>query len=241
MRRRPPGRDWMRPIADRLTPTVKTIIIAQVCIYLFYVFVRQSRGLVESHLAIGPGLFAGELWQPLTSLFVHIDFLGWVLDILGLWFVGAVVERAHGARRSFAIFLIAGVLANITLAGAWRLRGAWAMPFDDGAQFAVMAMFVSWARLHGRTHAQLLLTGFTLQARYLVLIVIGWMVAANITRGNWPAILALAVACVVGYLGAGPVNLKEAWQLYKARRLRSQYRVLDGGRKPNKPKKKYLN
>jgi hypothetical protein len=38
--------------------------------------------------------------------------------------------------------------------------------------------------------------------------------------------------------GRRPLNLKQAWQAYKARKLRSQYRVLEGGRKT---KKKYLN
>ena len=46
IRRRLPGLDWMRPITERLTPSVKTIIIAQACIFFFYVFVRQSRELM---------------------------------------------------------------------------------------------------------------------------------------------------------------------------------------------------
>jgi membrane associated rhomboid family serine protease len=228
----------MRPIADRLTPTVKTVVIAQACIYFFYVFVRQSRPLVETHLAIGPGLFAGELWQPLTSLFVHVDFLGFVFDIIGLWFVGAFVERAQGTRRCFALFLVAGVLANVTLAAVWRLRGAGPIPYDDGAGYGVMALFVAFGRMHGRAQAQLFLTGLNIQARYLVLILIGWFVAANLARGNWAAIAAIAVACLIGYLGAAPGGLKEMWQVYKARRHRAQFGVLEGGRKS---KKKYLN
>jgi hypothetical protein len=53
-RRRPPGLDWMRPITERLTPSVKTIIIAQACIYFFYVFVRQARDLMVKHLTSVP-------------------------------------------------------------------------------------------------------------------------------------------------------------------------------------------
>ena len=238
MRRRPPGRDWMRPIADRLTPSVKTIIIAQACIYFFYVFVSQARVPMAYHLAIGPGLFAGEVWQPLTSLFVNLDFLGFLFNIVGLTFIGAFIERAQGTRRFFAFFVIAGVLANITLAGVWRLRGGGPIPYDDGPSFSLMAMFVAFGRVHGRAQAQLWPLPFAVQARYLVLILVGWFVAANLVRSDWSAIAAMAVTCAVGYLGAGPVNLREAWKLYKARRLRSQYKVLEGGRKP---KKKYLN
>ena len=243
MRRRPPGRDWMRPITDRLTPSVKTIIIAQACIYFFYVFVRQVRVPMAYHLAIGPGLFAGEIWQPVTSLFVNLDFLGFLFGVVGLTFIGAFVERAQGTRRFFAFFVIAGVLANVTLAAVWRLRTAAAsrpIPYDDGPSFSLMAMFVAFGRVHGRAQAQLWPLPFAVQARYLVLILVGWFVAANLVRGDWPAIAGdggdLSWSA---YLGAGPVNLREAWKLYKARRVRSQYRVLEGGRR--KPKKKYLN
>ena len=228
----------MRGITDRLTPSVKTIIIAQACIFFFYVFVTKARAPMEHHLAIGPGLFAGEVWQPLTSLFVNLDPVGFLFSVVGLTFIGAFVERAQGTRRFFAFFVIAGVLANVTLAGAWRLHGGGPIPYDDGPSFSLMAMFVAFGRVHGRAQAQLWPLPFAVQARYLVLILLGWFVAANLVRGNWPAIVAMAVTCAVGYLGAGPVNLAEAWKLYKARRLRSQYKVLEGGRKT---KKKYLN
>ena len=230
--------DWMRPIADRLTASVKTIVIAQACIYFFYVFVRQSRPLVETHLAIGPRLFAGEVWQPLTSLFVNTNFLNFVFGIIGLVFVGGYVERAQGTRRFFGFFVIAGVLSNLALAGVWRLRGAGPTPFDDGSSFPIMAMFVAFARVHGRTQAQIWPLPIAVQARWLVLVLVGWFVAANLTRGDWAAIAAMAVACLVGFLGAGPISLRQAWLAYKARRLTSQYKVLEGGRKP---KKKYLN
>jgi membrane associated rhomboid family serine protease len=237
-RRRPPGLDWMRPITERLTPSVKTIIIAQACIFFFYVFVRQVGPLMKNHLTIGPGFLAGEVWQPLTSLFVNLDPLGFVFAIVGLMFIGAFIERSQGTRRFFAFFVIAGVLANVTLAGVWRLRGGGPIPYDDGPSYSIMAMFVAFGRVHGRQQAQVWPLPLAVQARYLVVILVGWFVAANLTRGNWPAIAAMAVTCLVGFLGAGPVNLKQAWQAYKARRARSQYRVLEGGRKP---KKKYLN
>src|SRR4029077_15009359 len=70
-RRRSQGPDWLRPITDRLSPTVKGILIADVAIFLFYVMVRESRAFMQTHLALGSRFFAGEVWQPLTSLFVH--------------------------------------------------------------------------------------------------------------------------------------------------------------------------
>src|SRR5262245_30478170 len=138
------GPAWMGPIAARFTPTVKAIVIADVVIYLFYVLVRQSRPFMEQHLAIGPRFFAGELWQPLTSLFVHLDFLGFLFSMVGLWFVGSFVEKTQGSRRCALLFFGAGIAANLAIAGVFRLQGLAPTSFDDGCVFGVVALFVAF-------------------------------------------------------------------------------------------------
>jgi membrane associated rhomboid family serine protease len=92
-RRRSSAPAWARPIAERLTPTVKALVVTQAVLYFFYALVKEARPVFEGHLAVGPGLFHGEVWQPLTALFIHFDFLGFVFDLIGLWFVGAFIER----------------------------------------------------------------------------------------------------------------------------------------------------
>jgi membrane associated rhomboid family serine protease len=244
-RRRPQRPAWLRRFTDRLTPTVKTIVIADVAIYLFYVLVRQSRPFMESHLALGPRFFAGELWQPLTSLFVHLDFLGFLFTMIGLWFVGGFIEKTQGSRRCFGLFLAGGVLANLAIAGVYRLLGSAPVSYDDGGSFGVVALFVAFARIFGREPVQLWLTNFAIQARYLVLILLGWQAAASLARGNWAALAGLAVAIVVGYFGAAPGGMTalrtffaQARDVAKVRRLRRRFGVIEGGeRRP----KKYVN
>src|SRR5215510_3642754 len=137
-RRRPPAPAWLRSITDRFTPAVKTVVIVDVAIYLFYVLVRQSRGFMQTHLALGPRLFAGELWQPVTSLFVHLDFLGFLMGMIGLWYIGGFIERTRGSQRCFALFVAAGVLANLTIAGVYQLMRVNPVWYDDGATFGVV-------------------------------------------------------------------------------------------------------
>jgi hypothetical protein len=149
-------------------------------------------------------LFAGEIWQPLTSLFVNINFLGFLFGLIGLGVHRGVHRALAGTRRFFAFFVIAGVLANVTLAGVWRLRGGGPIPYDDGPSYPIMAMFVAFGRMHGRAQRSMWPLPLAVQARYLVIILVGWFVAANLTRGDWAAIAAMAVTCVVGLLGAGP-------------------------------------
>ena len=71
---------------------------------------------IETHLALGPAALLGrpvpELWQLVTSLFVHLEPWSFFFNMLGLWFVGATIERqlgrtplpaaVPGARRCWA-------------------------------------------------------------------------------------------------------------------------------------------
>jgi membrane associated rhomboid family serine protease len=236
-RRRPNRPSWTSPIADRLTPTIKAFVIASAIVYVFYVFVRNARAGMEAHLALGPGFLRGELWQPATSLFIHLDPIGFIFDMIGLWFVGALIERLQGARRLVGLFLVAGVAANVTVAGVWALRPYQPPTYADGCLFPVLAFFMAWGRIYGRAPAQIL-GGLYVQARNGALILVGTAMLISLAQGNWPSVVGAIVAAVIGWFGAAPGLLKDAWGTLKARRLRRRYRVIDGG---NRPRKDYMN
>ncbi|HVZ88324.1 MAG TPA: rhomboid family intramembrane serine protease [Polyangia bacterium] len=238
-RRRPTRPSWSQPIADRLTPAIKAFVIVDAILYAFYVFVREVRPVMEAHLALGPGLFRGELWQPVTALFVHFDLLGFIFNIIGLWFVGAFIERTQGTRRFVTLFLAAGVLANLTLAGVSHARLFRADAVFDGCAFAILALFVAFGRIYGRAPAQIV-PGLVLQARQVALIFVAWGVVASLLRADWAQLAATLVATVVGYLGAAPGGFSEAWSALKLRRARRRYKVIDGGA-DRPPPKKYWN
>ena len=184
-RRGPPG--WTRPITERLTPVIKGLILTMVVLYAVYVFVREARPLLETHLAIGTRLFRGEIWQPLTSMFVHVDPLLFAMDLLGIWFTGAQLERVQGTRRFLTMFFLAGVLSNLALAGIDYLRMAGLevdVAFTTGSAYAVLAMFVAFGRIYDRTPTQIL-GGFVVQARNMALFFVGWFALAALFRQNW--------------------------------------------------------
>jgi membrane associated rhomboid family serine protease len=245
-RRRPPGPEWLRRITDRMTTTVKAFVIADIVIYLFYVLAPNVRGFVEAHLVLGPRLFAGEIWQPLTSLFTHITFLGFLFSVIGLWFVGSAIEQLRGPRRFLLLALGGGVLTNLAIAGAWYLRGYGPIPFNDGCSFAVIALFVAFTRMYARQPVQFWPLTLTLQARYMGLIMVGLAAVVFAAQGDWHLLAGLPVAVAVGYFGAGPGGLAALRTLFanardgaRARKLRRRFGVIDGGERP--PKKKYVN
>jgi membrane associated rhomboid family serine protease len=202
---------WTQPIVERLTPGVKVLVVVSAFVYFFYVMVRPARPVMEAHLVLGPGLFAGQLWQPLTSLFVHLDPLGFIFDLVGLWFVGATIERSQGTRRFLFLFLGAGVLANLAIAAAWQLRAARPPAYLDGCSYAVLALFVAFGRMYGRAPAQLL-GGLALRAQTIAFIFVGWAALANVARGDWPGLAGTVVTVLVGVGGGAPGGLM-AWRL----------------------------
>src|SRR5262249_2866083 len=138
------------------------------------------------------------VWQPVTSLFTHITFLGFLFSIIGLWFVGSVIEQLRGARRFLAVFFVSGVLSNLAIAGAWRLRGYGPIPFTDGCSFVVIALFVAFTRAYGRQPVQFWPTTLTIQARYMALIMIGLAAAVFAAQKDWHLMAGLVVAVAVG-------------------------------------------
>jgi len=228
-----------------LTATIKTLVLINLCVYLVYVFARPWRPFFEGHLALGPAFFKGEIWQPLTSLFVHLDLIGFVLTTVGLWFVGIVIEQARGPRRTSVLFFTAGLLSNLVIAGGWALRGSGPVPFVDGCSFSVMALFVALARMYGRQPVQFWPITLAVQARYMVLGMAGIAALVTIAQGTRPALAGLFVAIAVGFFGGaagGWSTLRtffaNARDISKARRLRRRFGVIDGG---GRPSKKYVN
>jgi membrane associated rhomboid family serine protease len=226
---------WTRPITERLTPAVKILVIAETAMFLFYVMVKELRPVFEAHLALGPGMLHGEIWQPLTALFVHLDPLTFIFNLIGLWFVGAFIERTNGTRRFVQLFFTAGILAFVAMGLVSRF---WSHGLGDGCSYAVLALFVAFGKMYDRQPAQIL-GGLTLQARYLAMILVGWSLIADLASGNWPALAASLVAALVGFFLAGG-SLSDLLSVFRARRLRRRYRVLDGGQSPSRSKKSRL-
>jgi membrane associated rhomboid family serine protease len=237
-RRRSGPPSWAEPIIERLTPTIKALVLVNVVVYVFYVFARPARSFMVAHLGLGPGLFAGEIWQPVTALFFHTSLL-FVLNIIGLWFVGAALEKMRGTRPFLALFLGSGVLANLAIAGVSHLRAFEADQIrTEGCSYAVLALFVAFGRLLGRQQTRVLWNLF-MPARTLAMVFVGLALLISLAQGDFGGVAGVLVASGAGYLGGGPGGLRELWLTLKSRRLRRRYRVYEGGRE--RPSKKYMN
>ena len=80
----------------------------------------------------------GDWWRPVTAMFLHANLLHLVANIAGLWMFGGVIERTWGWWRMLAVFMLAGVTANVA--------SAWIGGFDvsvgaSGGIFGLVAAF----------------------------------------------------------------------------------------------------
>jgi membrane associated rhomboid family serine protease len=234
-RRRTGRPSWTQPIVERLTPTVKAFVVTSTVVYFFYVLVPAARPFMDAHLAVGPGLFRGEVWQPLTSLFFPGDVLGFIFNTIGIWFMGPLLERVQGTRQAVALFLSAGILSNLAQAGVAQSSGGM---MTTGSSHALLALFVAYGRIFGRTETPVL-GGLYLQARTFAIVFVVLGVLSAVFARSLPLLAGVLTAAAIGYAGGKPGGFAETWQAFKARSVRRRYRVIEGG--GGRPKKKYLN
>ena len=242
-RRRPERPSWTEPIAQRLTPAIKVLVITDALLFFTFVFSDAVQPLMRNHLALGPSfLGAHELWQPLTALFIHFRPLSFVFSMIGLWWVGASVERLLGTRRFLALFFASGILGHVAAGVVSRLTGT--AFIYEGCSLAVLALFVAFGRLYGREMMQVL-GALVLQARQLTMLFVGFALVQDLiqgfAQGDWGSLAGTVVAVTVGYLGAAPGGLRELYDLVRARRLRRRYRVIEGGAARRSRSPKYWN
>jgi membrane associated rhomboid family serine protease len=247
---RAPSRDptppWFRPVQDRLSPTITALVVVNALLFALYAVVKPSQAFIDAHLVLGPAALLArpipEVWQVVTSLFFHIDLWSFFFNLLGLWFVGATIERQLGRTRFLMLFLIPAVLGNLVMAGLMLIPGHGER--FAGSGLAVLALFVAFGRLYDRTPARIL-GGLVLEARTLTLILVAFALLADLLRGSMVALGGDVVALLTGYVlsGGRGAGLRELFTRFGRRGSKRRFSVVDGGRPGSKDERRsrYLN
>lgn len=219
---------WMRPLAQRLSPTIRALVVAVAVPWLVYILVKPLRGLMDEYLVLGPNVLRGYVWQVATAIFIDRNPLAF-LNFLGLWFVGAAIERTLGRRRFLLVFFVSGLAANVVsaLLAAWW--GLWML--TSGCGDSVLGLFVGLAVLYGPAQVRVI-GSLAMPARVLAGLFVLLAVLSSAAYGAWPAMFGTLTAVVTAYLlcggrGQGSGHLM-AWLRHKLARRRM--RVMEGGK-----------
>ncbi len=106
----------------------------------------NTQRLLGEYLAIHSDQFLGlGFYQALTAAFLHFDLMHLLFNMLVLWFAGSEVERIYGSREFLAMYLVAGIISNLSWAFADLLGPDQIPNVALGASGAVSATLVIMA------------------------------------------------------------------------------------------------
>jgi membrane associated rhomboid family serine protease len=91
----------------------------------------------------GEGLARGYWWTVVTHVFLHANLLHLFVNVLGLWFVGPVVEFMLGRVRYLVLFVVSGVCGGL-------LQTAFSAPSAElvGASGSVCGLLLAFTTAH---------------------------------------------------------------------------------------------
>ena len=244
---RAPSRDvtppWLRPVTERLSGTITALIVVSAVAFAAYLLVTPLRQPITDHMVLNPAALAGgEPWQIVTSLFFHLDPISYLFALLGLWFVGATLERQLGRNRFLIIFFVPALLGNLTMAALMLLpAGQGVQERYYGFGLGVLALFVAFGRIYDRAPARVL-GGLVLEARTLTFILVGFALFADLMRGSLVGLGGDIVAIIAAYVAAGGrgAGLRELFTRMGTKKSRRRFHVVEGGRQEDR-RTRYLN
>ncbi|MFN9720409.1 MAG: rhomboid family intramembrane serine protease [Planctomycetota bacterium] len=111
------------------TPVVKRLLIVTIAVFVLQILtirqmpseasgVRQS--LVQSFLELDSAkVMSGQIWRLVTYCFCHTVADPWhiVLNMLGLWWFGRILEQMYGSREFLWFYLVAALISGLAFVG----------------------------------------------------------------------------------------------------------------------------
>jgi len=220
---------WLAPIGERLTPTVRALVLIETITFIIFLFAPVSvRYLIEQYLALGSAVMSGMVWQPVTGLFVNNDFLGYLFPVIGLWFIGAEIELNYGRAYFLRLFLIPGIVGGF----AQVLTGAWLgiHYVDAGASLSVLALFVGRGVSGGRMPVRVF-GKLVMEMRTFAALMLGLHLLVCLMNRLTNAFIAALVASLIAFFLAGGRLTSVPSFFGRRKKARARYVVLDGGKK----------
>ncbi len=161
-----------------LTPVIKQVIIACVCVFVVQLV---AGGSINLYFSLSPAMVLGNFyfWQLFTYMFLHGGIFHLLFNMLALFMFGCELERHWGSRRFFRYYMITGVGAglcvflvpsnyySLTLGASGAIYGvllAYGMTFPDRTIYMYMI--------------------FPLPAKYFVMIIGGIAFLSALSTSN---------------------------------------------------------
>jgi len=200
-----------------------------------------AAGVLMQHLLLEPAaVMRGEVWQLLSYAFVNQGLLNVALGMLTLWFMGALLEGAYGARWVTELYFTS-VVGGAVVASAitfTHVFGLQPMVAAVGAWSGIFGVMVAIGVLFGEQEF-LLMFVVRMKAKYMVAIYILISVAILLKYADAFGALLQLCGALCGYLyvklaprrgfafglSEGYFNLRNEYYRWKRRRAAKKFTV----------------
>lgn len=155
----------------RITDVVKNLIILNVVIFFSVRYLIPIQGIEEFFVLVYPGsevmgisgiIYRFEPVQIITHMFMHYDIKHLLFNMLGLFFLGPMVEATLGPKRFLTLYLVSGLAA--TLLHMLLVKGA-----VVGASGAVYGVLAAFATMFPNIEMMLMFIPVPIKAKYLAI------------------------------------------------------------------------
>lgn len=213
-------------LGGRVTWAVQRLILWTGAAYAAYLvalpldaLIVKSQGFdLLEHLAFTPGAFVrGELWQPVTYLFLHGGLMHLAVNMLTLFFFGPDVEREIGTPQFFRMYFFCGVISVLATLLPFILNGH--NPGVVGASGAVMGILVGFVMIDPQRQVFLFPFPVPITAFWMMIFIVGINIISSLQGSG------ISVETHFGGMAAGYVYMKYLPRLERAWRLR-KFRVI---------------
>jgi membrane associated rhomboid family serine protease len=230
-----------------ISRAVKWLIWANVVVFVLqWVFPALTRDL-----GLQPADVIGRfsLWQPVTYMFLHVDVMHILFNMLVLWMMGVELERLWGTKFFVRFYFVTGIGAAIVTVLFAQLPFAFAASLQNanviGASGAIYGLLVAYAYYYP-DRPILMFFLFPIPAKYFVMILAAITFLLSTAGGGRVAQVTHLGGLAIGYLylkaggrsylgkgrGGLMAELKYRWVKWKMNRLRRKFDVYSGGRGP---------
>ncbi|MBK6363748.1 MAG: rhomboid family intramembrane serine protease [Saprospiraceae bacterium] len=156
----------------RITDVVKNLIIINVIVFFAVRYLIPVPGIERFFVLVYPGLEVPDLstgvvykFEPVqlvTHMFMHGDERHLLFNMLGLFFLGPLVESALGAKRFFILYILSGFFATL-------LHFIFNPGIVVGASGAVYGTLAAFATMFPNIELMMMFIPVPIKAKYMAL------------------------------------------------------------------------
>lgn len=109
---------------DRLMPGGKmaiALLLLVNCALYAAIFVSNSRTLPQYGAKWLPAILSGDWYRLITAGYLHTQFFHILMNMMGLFNIGPIVEEIYGTRRTFTLYTVATIV-GFALSAMWSPR-----------------------------------------------------------------------------------------------------------------------